>query len=64
MPKAISFHQVSFTFQQALLDKPKFTSSIINTVHVRNETIGLDLTQAHNLFVLWAWVSYFGLFSA
>ena len=31
MPKAISFHQVSFTFQQALLDRPKFTSSVINT---------------------------------
>ena len=37
---------------------------IIILVRAKNEAIVLGLNQTHNLFVLWAWVSYFGLFSA
>ena len=32
-------------------------------VGAKSEAIRLGLTRAHNLFVLWAWVSYFGLFT-
>ena len=34
------------------------------TVRTRNKAVGLGLTRAHNLFVLWARVSYFGSFLA
>jgi len=36
---------------------------VIVVVRVKNKAIRLGLTQTHNLFVLWAWVSYFGSFS-
>ena len=37
---------------------------MLNAVHAKNEAIGLGLTQAHNPFVKWVWISYVGLFLA
>ena len=39
-------------------------SFVLVFVRAKNEAIGLGLTQAHNLFVKWTWISYVGLFSA
>jgi len=42
------------------------TSLLSNTIgndtpmHAKSETDGPSLTWAHNLFVIWAWISYFG----
>ena len=51
-----------------MVDLSKFTSNkkILSkvTVRAKNEAVELGLTWAHNLFILWAGVSYFGLFSA
>ena len=51
-----------------MVDLSKFTSNkkILSkvTVRAKNEAVELGLTWAHNLFILWARVSYFGSFSA
>ena len=55
------------TFSHAcVLVEPRLYRNCQQTpiVRAKNEAVELGLTRAHNLFILWAGVSYFGSFSA